>query len=85
MIVQKSIVDNSLESMAPHEQFRFNSFMLGIYTKVDYAYHQYLDGQLDERYWKRWDYEIPLFLKTPGMAAWTVQDAAPSMPTCSPR
>ncbi len=73
-IIQAGVVDNALEGMTPQDQFRFSSFMLGIYTQVDYAYHQYLDGQLDERYWRRWEQEIPLFLGSSGLAAWWARD-----------
>ncbi len=60
----------------PHTQLRFNAFMVGIYRQFDFAYHQHRTGQLDENVWEWLDYEIPVFLSSPGLAVWWARDKA---------
>ncbi len=62
------------ERFDPHTQTRFSTCLIGMYCQVDFAYHQYVAGQLDESVWKRWDFEIPLFFLQPGMVAWWARD-----------
>ena len=73
-IIQDVVMNGDLDRLEPHAQMRFSSFMIGIYGQVDFAYHQYLGGQLDESVWKRWDYELPVFLSQPGLAEWWTRD-----------
>ena len=62
------------ETLAPTDRLRMNAYMYSVYSQIDMAYHQYRAGQLEERVWQRWDYEIPVFLGVPGFAMWWTQD-----------
>jgi hypothetical protein len=56
------------------EQFQYGMLAFSILNRYDFAYHQYLDGELDEKHWGKIDYELPLFMSLPGMQAWWAND-----------
>ncbi len=72
-VVQK-VAEGEREQLSPHERLRSNGLLFGAYVQFDFAYHQYLAGQLGGNVWKRIEHEIPLFLSVPGFAAWWEQD-----------
>ena len=72
-LVQKGMTDGRNE-LTPDQQLRFSSFFYSAYSMFDFAYNQYITGQLEEHVWKRLDFEIPLFLSLPGTPAWWAQD-----------
>ena len=51
-IVQSTTSKSALESLEPHSQLRFHTMMMGFHIYIDFAYHQYLAGLLDESTWK---------------------------------
>jgi len=62
------------DSLNEYEQFRFNTFLIGAYMQYDFAYLQFLGGQLEPETWKRMEFEIVLYVSIPGGAAWWEQD-----------
>ena len=73
-IMQSNFSEDAWNQLPPHRQTRFYLMMVGFYVHVDYAYHQYLAGQLDEHIWKRMEVEIPVALSLPGCAKWWALD-----------
>ena len=58
----------------PVDQARMSTYMIGFYLQNDFAYHQFLNGQLEEKMWKRMEKDIPMFLSIPGMVEWWNRD-----------
>ena len=57
------------------EQMRFNMWLFSTFNQYDFAYHQYLAGELDEKIWKKMEYELPLWIGSlAGVGAWWQQD-----------
>jgi len=71
-IMQKGLYDR--DSLTEYEQFRFNTFLIGVYMQYDFAYYQFLGGQLEPKTWIRMELEIVLYLSMPGGAVWWAQD-----------
>jgi hypothetical protein len=62
------------KGLSADEQWRFGCLVFSVVNQYDFAYHQYMDGQLEETFWKRIDYELPLFLALPGGRDWWEKD-----------
>ena len=62
------------EALLPHQQMRFGTLMMGFYLQIDFAYHQYQNGLLEEKMWKRMEEDIPKFLIHPGQMVWWSRD-----------
>ncbi len=71
-ILQKGVYEP--DSLAPVEQFRFNSTYLGLYLQCDFAYRQFLRGRMEREEWERKEHEIVVFASMPGGAAWWEKD-----------
>ena len=71
-ILQKGSKDR--DSLAEHEQLRFNTLLFAIYNQFDFAYRRHLAGKLEDASWKKIKYEIPVFLNLPGWLSWWHQD-----------
>ena len=39
-IIQDATVNGQIDRLEPHAQMRFSTFPIGIYSQVDFAYHQ---------------------------------------------
>ena len=65
-------------ALPEEERFRFGLMYFSFFNKYDFAYHQYLDGRLDEKHWAKMDFEIPLFVSLPGNRAWWERDKSAS-------
>ncbi len=62
------------EALEPSAQLRLNTWLMGLWSQVEFAYFQYQAAQLDERIWNRMEYEIETFLSLPGLSQWWDQD-----------
>ncbi|MGR8946696.1 MAG: hypothetical protein ACU84Q_01525 [Gammaproteobacteria bacterium] len=63
------------ESMSDEERFRFSTWFFSYYNQFDFAYHQYLNGQIDEAMWEKMAYEMPLYVSSlPGVNEWWARD-----------
>ena len=63
------------DSMTDEERFRFSTWFFSYYNHFDFAYHQYLNGQLDEAMWEKMAYEMPLYVSSlPGVKEWWSRD-----------
>jgi hypothetical protein len=71
---------NNPESLKDYEQLKFNSSFLALYVQYDFAYRQFLRGELEPATWTRMEFEILVFLRMPGGAAWWKQDKARMSP-----
>ena len=71
-IVRTGMFDR--DGLSESDRFRFNVFFYAAFNRYDFAYHQYKSGRLDEKFWEKIDFEIPIWLKLPGPAAWWTQD-----------
>lgn len=71
---QSTVEPGGFERLDPHQQMRFSALMVGFYLQIDFAYHQYLNGQLEEKIWQRMEDDIPKFLIHPGQAEWWSRD-----------
>ena len=71
------LVKNGMQEfneMTHDEQFRFGMLSFSVFNRYDFAYHQFLDGELDKKYWDKMHYELPLYISLPGMQAWWARD-----------
>ncbi len=75
-IVQTGVMSGARETLEPHAQLRFNTWLVGLWSQVEFAYFQYRAGQLEESIWKRMEYEIETFLSLPGTSLWWAEDKA---------
>ncbi len=73
-IMQTTGDGDAFARLAPHQQLRLNAFMVGFLLQIDFAYQQYLGGQLEKTAWKRMEDDIPIFLNIPGLARWWEKD-----------
>ena len=71
-IVQTGMGD--FNALTEDEQFRFGFMFFSFFNKYDFAYHQFLDGQLDEKHWAKMHIELPLFVSLPGSKTWWDRD-----------
>ncbi|MGR8949567.1 MAG: hypothetical protein ACU84Q_16100 [Gammaproteobacteria bacterium] len=72
-ILQRGCYDR--DSLTDTERLRFNTFYVSAYSHFDHAYHQYLADQLDEKFWRKMEREIPIYVGgLPGVRAWWEQD-----------
>ncbi|MFT4582661.1 MAG: hypothetical protein ACI8XZ_002415 [Gammaproteobacteria bacterium] len=58
------------------QQFQFSLIFYSIYNQYDFAYHQYLNGLLDDTFFKKMDDEVPMSLTLPGVKTWWDNDRA---------
>ena len=63
----------SEDDLTPKERHRFNCYLIAFYVQVDFAYQQFLAGQLDESVWNRMESEF-VFFHLPGITQWWAQD-----------
>ncbi len=66
--------DRGFSSASAVDQVRMSTFMVGFYLQNDFAYHQFLNGQLEESMWRRMEKDIPVYLSVPGLAEWWSRD-----------
>ena len=71
-VIQRGLYDPG--SLEDYEKLRLNSALLGFYVQYDFAYRQFLKGELDATTWERMEFEMIVFLKMPGGADWWAQD-----------
>ena len=71
-IVQAGLLDYN--QLSEDDQFRFGTLFFSIFNQYDFAYHQFLTDQLEGKFWKKMDYEMPLFLSLDGGHAWWDKD-----------
>jgi len=71
-ILQKGLYDP--DALEDYEQLKMNSLFLGGYVQYDFAYRQYIKGQLEPDTWERMEFEMLLFIQMPGGAKWWEQD-----------
>jgi hypothetical protein len=71
-ITQEGFLDYN--GLSVDEQWRFGCLVFFVLNQYDFAYHQFVGGQLEETFWKRMDYELPLFLGLPGGREWWEKD-----------
>lgn len=65
------------ESLTGTERLRFNTWFFAYYNHFDFAYHQYIAGQLDEVMWQKMAFEMPLYVSSlPGVTEWWSKDKA---------
>lgn len=63
------------ESLSDVERLRFNAWFYSYYNHLDFAYQQYLAGQLESSMWNNMAKDIPLFLANlPGATEWWSKD-----------
>ncbi len=63
------------DAMSDEERFRFSTWFFAYYNHFDFAYHQHLNGQLDEAMWEKLAYEMPLYVSSlPGVKEWWSRD-----------
>ena len=65
---------HGFEELEPHEQFQFKAYCFAFYNQFDFAFHQFKNGRLEEKFWARMENEIPSTLLLPGVSAWWEQD-----------
>jgi hypothetical protein len=74
-IMHKGAYD--FDSLTGEEQMRYSMFYFAYYNHLDFAYHQYKNGQIDEAMWQKMAYEMPLYTKNlPGNREWWSRDKA---------
>ena len=73
-IARTSMDADAFARLPGNQQMQFNAFMVGFFLQNDFAYHQYLNHQLEPKMWRRMEDDIPTFLTIPGQAKWWNQD-----------
>ena len=72
-IMRKGLMDRS--SLDEEEEIRFNTWLISSFKQFDFAYHQFVSGELDKQFWETMDYELPIWVASlPGIAEWWDQD-----------
>ncbi|MEQ8694008.1 MAG: hypothetical protein RIC85_01610 [Gammaproteobacteria bacterium] len=62
------------DALAEDEKFRFSVLYFSFMTKNDFGFHQWQEGKLDARYWKRTEFELRTYLPLAGSLAWWQRD-----------
>jgi len=65
-----------LSGLSEVDQLQLSAQMMALYHQFDLAYHQYNAGHLEEEIWKKFEYEIPIWISIPLAKEWFERDKA---------
>lgn len=77
-IFQAGVLD--FQQLPGSEQMRFGALTFSAFNRYSFAYHQFLNGQLEEIFWDVIERELLVFLNLPGAHAWWEKDKSRFLP-----
>ncbi|MFT4562961.1 MAG: hypothetical protein ACI9BW_002712 [Gammaproteobacteria bacterium] len=68
------------QQLSGSDQMRFGALTFSAFNRYSFAYHQFLNDQLEEIFWDVIERELLVFLNLPGAHAWWEKDKSRFLP-----